>query len=56
VQLGLEYAAAPPFDSGTPDRAPADVLARVRSTVEKAVAERRAALERSATRFVRSET
>jgi cyclohexyl-isocyanide hydratase len=56
VQLGLEYAAAPPLDSGTPDRAPADVLARVRSTVEKAVAERRAALERSATRFVRSET
>jgi cyclohexyl-isocyanide hydratase len=55
VQLGLEYAPAPPFDSGTPDRAPADVLTRVRRINEKAAAERRAALERSATRFVRSE-
>ena len=55
VQLGLEYAPAPPFDSGTPDRAPADVLTRVRSMNEKRLVERRAALERSATRFVRSE-
>jgi putative intracellular protease/amidase len=55
VQLGLEYAPAPPFDSGTPDRAPADVLARVRSLMEKGAVARRAALERSATRFVRSE-
>ena len=55
VQLGLEYAPAPPFDSGTPDRAPADVLRRVRRRMEKGAVERRAALERSATRFVRSE-
>jgi len=55
VQLGLEYAPAPPFDSGTPDRAPANVLARVRSLMEKGAVARRAALERSATRFVRSE-
>lgn len=48
VQLGLEYAPAPPFDSGTPDRAPADVLARVRSLNAKATAERRAALEKFA--------
>ena len=54
VQLGLEYAPAPPFDCGTPDRAPADVLTRVRSRMAKTVVERRAALERSATRFVRS--
>jgi cyclohexyl-isocyanide hydratase len=56
VQLGLEYAPAPPFDSGTPDRAPADVLTRVHRLMEKGVVERRAALERSATRLVRSET
>ena len=54
VQLGLEYAPAPPFDSGTPDRAPADVLARVRRINEKAAVERRAALERSA-RLAKSE-
>jgi cyclohexyl-isocyanide hydratase len=48
LQLGFEYAPAPPFDSGTPDRAPADVLARVCSINEKASAGRRAALERAA--------
>ncbi|HEX6567338.1 MAG TPA: DJ-1/PfpI family protein [Chthoniobacterales bacterium] len=56
VQLGLEYAPAPPFDSGTPDRAPAGVLARVRSRNAKAAVERRAALERSAACLVKSET
>jgi cyclohexyl-isocyanide hydratase len=45
VQLGLEYAPAPPFDSGTPDRAPADVLARIQVFNAKATDERRAALE-----------
>ena len=56
VQLGLEYAPAPPFDSGTPDRAPADVLARVRSINEKASVERRAALEAAAARLVEKST
>ena len=55
VQLGLEYAPAPPFDSGTPDRAPADVVARIRSRNAKAAVERRAALEVAAARFVRSQ-
>jgi cyclohexyl-isocyanide hydratase len=50
VQLGLEYAPAPPFDSGTPDRAPADVLTRLRRLNAKATAERRATLERFALR------
>lgn len=27
LQLGLEYAPAPPFDAGTPERAPAEILA-----------------------------
>ena len=31
VQLGLEYAPAPPFDSGTPDKARPETLERVRS-------------------------
>jgi cyclohexyl-isocyanide hydratase len=29
IQLGLEYAPAPPFDAGTPDEAPSAVLAAV---------------------------
>jgi cyclohexyl-isocyanide hydratase len=55
VQLGLEYAPAPPFDSGTPDGAPADVLARVRSLMGKAAVKRRAALEQAAERFANSQ-
>jgi putative intracellular protease/amidase len=31
LQLGIEYAPAPPFDSGRPETAPADVLAVVRA-------------------------
>jgi len=45
LQLALEYAPAPPFDSGTPDRAPAEVLARVRSLNAQAAIERRAAFK-----------
>jgi cyclohexyl-isocyanide hydratase len=30
IQLGMEYAPEPPFSSGTPDEAPADVLAEAR--------------------------
>jgi putative intracellular protease/amidase len=45
LQLALEYAPAPPFDSGTPDRAPAEVLARVRSLNAQAAVERRAAFK-----------
>lgn len=52
VQLGLEYAPAPPFDSGTLDRAPAEVVARMRRRYAKAGVERRAALEVAAARLV----
>jgi transcriptional regulator GlxA family with amidase domain len=31
IQLGLEYDPQPPFDSGSPDKAPAAVVARVRA-------------------------
>lgn len=34
VQLGLEYAPAPPFDSGTPDKARPETLERVKSLFE----------------------
>ena len=48
VQLGLEYAPAPPFHAGTPDTAPPDVLARVGGLFAKANLERRVALEQAA--------
>lgn len=35
VQLSLEYDPAPPFDSGAPDRADAETLARYRAMIEK---------------------
>ena len=35
VQLSLEYDPAPPFDSGSPERADAETLARYRTMVER---------------------
>ncbi len=35
VQLSLEYDPAPPFDSGSPERADAETLARYRAMVER---------------------
>lgn len=48
IQLALEYAPAPPFDAGTPDRAPKEILDRVLARNDKIAPERRAALERAA--------
>ena len=31
IQLGIEYAPEPPFDTGSPDTAPADMVARLRA-------------------------
>lgn len=31
IQLGLEYAPAPPFDAGSPESAPPEILAAVRA-------------------------
>jgi cyclohexyl-isocyanide hydratase len=42
IQLGLEYAPAPPFDAGTPDRAPPAVLAAARARGAAMRAEREA--------------
>ena len=54
VQLSLEYAPVPPFDAGTPDRAPADVLDRVRTSYAKAAGERRVALGQAVAVYRRS--
>ena len=48
IQLGIEYDPAPPFDSGHPDRADADLVARTRAQAEKRQAERAAAVARAA--------
>ena len=52
IQLTIEYNPAPPFQSGSPHTAPADLrdqVIRSRATVQ---AERRAIAERAAARFV----
>lgn len=42
VQLNLEYAPAPPFNAGTPDTAPADVVTAVRARAQGVRREREA--------------
>jgi cyclohexyl-isocyanide hydratase len=44
IQLAIEYDPAPGFDAGSPERAPAAVLARVEERVARQYPERRAAL------------
>jgi cyclohexyl-isocyanide hydratase len=44
IQLAIEYDPAPSFDAGSPERAPALVLARVEERVARQYPERRAAL------------
>ncbi|KWI67976.1 dimethylglycine dehydrogenase [Burkholderia ubonensis] len=48
IQLELEYAPAPPFDSGSPDTAPASVVTRVRERSAANLARRRQAIEQAA--------
>jgi cyclohexyl-isocyanide hydratase len=48
IQLGIEYDPAPPFDSGHPDRAPADVKTALSSRYAKSNSALRAGLERAA--------
>lgn len=45
VQLGLEYAPQPPFNSGRPDTAPAEILEAVNARTASSRAERRTRLE-----------
>lgn len=51
IQLGLEYAPEPPFDSGRPERATPAVLARVQQRLETQGASRRAAAQEAALRL-----
>ena len=51
VQLGIEYAPAPPFDSGRPELAPAQILASTQQRYERVRAARDAAVERAAARL-----
>ena len=51
VQLGLEYAPAPPFDAGSPETAPPEILARVKGRMAPMVAGRLAAAREAAGRL-----
>jgi cyclohexyl-isocyanide hydratase len=51
VQLGLEYAPAPPFNTGRPELAPPEILAAFNSRVGPLVAARRAAAQEAARRL-----
>lgn len=51
VQLSIEYAPAPPFDSGRPELAPPQVLADTRQRYERVRPARDAAVQRSAARL-----
>ena len=48
LQLGLEYAPAPPFNAGSPDTAPGAVLELVRAANAAQQASRRAAIDQAA--------
>lgn len=48
IQLGMEYAPEPPFDSGTPRTAPAAILERARSAAAEITARREATARRIA--------
>lgn len=48
LQLGLEYAPAPPFNAGRPETAPPEILARIQAMYGAAMPERVAAAEKAA--------
>jgi cyclohexyl-isocyanide hydratase len=51
IQLNIEYAPAPPFNSGTPETAPRDVLSAVSDGYRELIARRRATAQRVAKRL-----
>jgi cyclohexyl-isocyanide hydratase len=51
IQLRLEYNPAPPFQSGSPDTAPANVLARIRERIAPFQARRKEMIARAAARL-----
>ena len=52
IQLGLEYAPAPPFNAGRPETAPPEVLEGFKARMAGLLAERQAAVERAAARLM----
>jgi transcriptional regulator GlxA family with amidase domain len=53
IQLGIEYAPAPPFDAGSPETAAPEILARVTERYAAGAAQRRAAVEAAAARLAK---
>jgi len=51
IQLGIEYNPAPPFDSGSPDTAPAETLALIRERIAPNQARRKEAVRLAAARL-----
>ncbi len=51
IQLRLEYNPAPPFNSGSPDTAPAEILALMKERIVPAQARRSEAIHRAAARL-----
>jgi cyclohexyl-isocyanide hydratase len=51
IQLYMVYAPEPPFDCGTPETAPADILRQARQSVAAITAQREATAQRVATRL-----
>ncbi len=52
IQLRLEYNPAPPFNAGSPDTAPPEMLARMKEKIAPAQARRGEAIQRAAARMV----
>src|SRR5258707_1544318 len=50
IQLQMAYAPEPPFDSGTPETAPPEILAQARAAVADITAQREATARRPAAR------
>src|SRR5881628_353860 len=51
IQLGIEYNPAPPFNAGSPDTAPPDVVSGLKERIEASGAGRRDAMKRAAARL-----
>jgi putative intracellular protease/amidase len=51
IQLGIEYAPAPPLNAGSPETSPPEILARVRDNYAAVLPQRRAAVEAAAARM-----
>jgi cyclohexyl-isocyanide hydratase len=54
IQLGLEYAPAPPFYAGRPDTAPSEIVSRVQAFSARLTNKRRRALERAAADYLQN--